>query len=140
MLNLMSRNMRLCMIIILASLGVACSDGQKPSSKQELGVKQESFIKTPNWGPKSTQAGKPFMVQSNGDSVIGFELSGPGDANTLQVWFGDQKLAGVAIAPGVSGSATVPPKLFSAAKSVPVYLIYTPTGAKIELGTFEILP
>lgn len=134
MSKLMGKYLRLCMLVVLASLAAACSEEQKPVAKQEVA------IKVTNWGPKATQAGKGFLVQPNGDSVIGFEFSGPGDANTLEVWFGDQKLSGVAVDPGKAGSASVPPKLFAAAKSVPVYLIYTTTGAKIELGTFDILP
>lgn len=140
MSKLMGKNVRLCVLVMLASLGAACSEGQKPVAKQETVAKQEAVIKVTSWGPKSTQAGKGFQVQPNGDSVLGFEYSGPGDANTLEVWFGDQKLSGVAVVPGKAGSATVPPKLFAEAKSVPVYLIYTTTGAKTELGSFEILP
>lgn len=134
MSKLKCKNVFFGVLVVLTTLVTACSESQKPMAKQE------EIIKVANWGPKSTQAGKGFMVQPNGDSVLGFEYSGPGDANTLQIWFGDHQLSDLAIAPGKAGSATVPPKLFAAPKTVPVYLIYTPTGAKIELGTFEILP
>lgn len=134
MAKLVCKNLFMGVLVVLTTLVTACSESQKPVAKQD------EIIKVANWGPKSTQAGKGFNVQPNGDSVFGFEFSGPGNANNLQIWFGDQRLSEIAIVPEKAGSATVPPKLFAAAKSVPVYLIYTPTGARIDLGTFEILP
>lgn len=136
----MSKNIRLTLLVLLTSSVVACSDSQKTLSKQEPITSQENVIKVTNWGPKSTKVGQGFLLQANGDSVIWFEFTGPADANRLEVWFGDQKLTSVAVVPGKGGSATVPPKLFSKAGNIPVYLIYTATGAKVEIGTFEISP
>ena len=92
--------------MVLVGLPIACSKSDKPN------LEKESVVKVITWAPKSTQVGKAFFVQPNGDAVISCEFEGPGDANTLQVSFGEEKLAGLAVVPGKAGSATVPPKNF----------------------------
>jgi hypothetical protein len=91
-----------------------------------------------NWGPKGTAAGKGFSVQSNGNSAIWFEAPGIGNANTVEVWFGDRKLEGMAITPGKGGSAEVPPELITKAGRYPIYLVMKPSGARVDVGTFEV--
>ena len=134
MFELMVRNARIFILMVLVGLPIACSKNDKPN------LEKESVIKVITWGPKSTQVRKGFLVQPNGDSVIGFEFEGPGNAHNLQVWFGEQQLSGLAVVPGKAGSATVPPKLFAEAKSIPVYLIFIPTGVKVDIGTFQVIP
>lgn len=58
----------------------------------------------------------------------------------MKVWFGDQILSGVAVDPGKSGSALVSPQQLTTPRKIPVYLVHTVTGQKIELGTFDIAP
>lgn len=118
-----------------------CSDNSE-APKQSAAVtptaQQTQEIKVTNWGPRGTVAGKGFAVQPNGDSALWFEFSGPGNANNLEVWFGDQKLSGVAINPGKAGSAQITKEQLATPKTVPVYLVHTLSGKKIDLGIFEI--
>jgi len=133
--------MQISVAIVVGSMIGGCSDNSE-APKQEISTtppaQQVEEIKVIKWGPQGTVAGKGFSVQSNGDSAIWFEFSGPGHAQNLEVWFGDQKLSGVAIIPGKGGSAQIPPTLLDAPKKVPVYLVYKVSGKKIEIGIFEI--
>ena len=99
---------------------------------------QVDEIKVTNWAPQSTIEGQGFMVQPGGDSAIWFEFTGQGNANNIEVWFGDQKLTGVAILPNKGGSAQIPPKLYASPKEIPVYLVNTASGKKIGIGTFVV--
>ena len=91
-----------------------------------------------NWDLRGTTAGKGFAVQPNGDSALWFEFSGPGNANNLEIWLGDQKLSGLAINPGKVGSAHITKELLVNPKKVPVHLVYALSAKKIDLGIFEI--
>jgi len=135
MSKLMSKLMQMTVVIAMLGMMNGCSD-----DKQVSAGGAENVIKVTNWGPRATQAGKGFSIQPNGDSAIWFEFSGPGNAKNLEVWFGDQKLTGVAVIPDKGGSAQVPPNLIATPKTVPVYLVYTTKSTKIELGNFEITP
>lgn len=123
-------------------LMAACSDdsSKQPAVDVSPASSTAQEIKVTKWGPHGTVAGKGFSVQPNGDSAIWFEFTGPGSAANLEVWFGDQKLSGVAITPGQGGSAQIPAALISSPKKVPVYLLNTADGKKYEVGSFEITP
>jgi len=129
-------------VILLGILGVtACSDEGK--NQVGIGTKATAVeqsaqqITIQKWGPHGTIAGQGFLVQKNGDSALWIEFSGPGNANNLEIWFGDTKLAS-AIEPGRGGSGQIPPALLSEPKSVPIYILDKTSGKKTEVGIFEI--
>lgn len=70
--------------MVFPGLPIACPKRDRPN------IEKESVIKVVTSEPKSTQVGKGILVQPNGDSVIGFEFEGLGNAYNLQVWFGEQ--------------------------------------------------
>jgi len=129
-------------IISATALMSACSDDSASQTSAAVASSAPAVqeIKVTKWGPHGTVAGKGFSVQPNGDSALWFEFTGSGNAKNIEVWFGDQKLSGVAIIPDQGGSAQVPAALISAPKKVLVYLLDLSTGKKSELGTFEITP
>jgi hypothetical protein len=59
-----------------------------------------------------------------------------------KVWFGEIQLTDVYLTPGKVGSAVVPNSAFEkpCEVTVCVYVLAKPTGTKVELGTFEVLP
>lgn len=131
--------------VVAAALGAAgCSD---QSSNQTVSAPQvvetqvvAPDIKITNWGPQGTVSGQGFSIQPDGSSALWFEFSGAGNANNIEVWFGDNKLSGVAIIPNQGGSAQIPPELLVTPGKVPVYLMDINSGKKISLGNFEITP
>jgi len=122
--------------IATAFLLMACSDDVKIPTTSESKV-EVSILK---WGPQVTKAGTEFAVQANGNSAIWFEQRGIHSADSVQVWFDNTQLAGIALTPNVGGSAEVPPSLISNPGKYPVYLILKPQNQRVELGTFEVLP
>jgi hypothetical protein len=117
-------------------LMVACSDDVKTPSTAESKV-EVSVLK---WGPQGTKAGTGFAVQANGNSALWFEQRGIHSADSVQVWFDNTQLTGMALTPNVGGSAEVPPALIAKPGKYPVYLILKPQNQRVDLGTFEVLP
>jgi hypothetical protein len=119
-----------------ACLLIACSDETK-TPVTAAGKVEVSIL---NWGPQGTKAGTGFAVQANGNSALWFEQRGIHSADSVQVWFDNTQLAGMALTPNVGGSAEVPPALIAKPGKYPVYLILKPQNQRVELGTFEVLP
>ena len=122
--------------LISACLLIACSDEVK-TPVTTAGKVEVSILK---WGPQGTKAGTGFAVQANGNSALWFEQRGINSAESVQVWFDNTQLAGIALTPNVGGSAEVPPSLISQPGKYPVYLILKPQNQRVELGTFGVLP
>jgi hypothetical protein len=122
--------------LFMALALVACSDGVKDSAVAEAKI-EISILK---WGPQGTKAGNGFAIQPNGNSALWFEQRGIHNAESVQVWFDNTKLTGMALTPNVGGSAEVPPTLIAKPGKYPVYLILKPQNQRVELGTFEVLP
>jgi hypothetical protein len=116
----------------------ACSDSTKDALPTSAEVK--NTVTVVNWGPQFTKAGASFAVQANGNSALWFEQRGIHSAESVQVWFDNTQLKGMAITPNVGGSAEVPPALISKPGKYPVYLILKPQNQRVDLGTFEVLP
>ena len=106
-----------CLAAVILS---ACSD------------QSDTAVKILKWGPQSTHAGKGFAIQSSGNSAIWFEQRGIGNAEMVEVWFGDKKLDGMAIVPDAGGSAEVPPALIASPGRFPVYLMIKPEGKRVD--------
>jgi hypothetical protein len=127
-------------ICIFAVAG--CSDrdssGQPPKTTAAQPAPPE--LKVLRWAPHSTTAGKGFNKQANGASSIWFELSGVDPQSKYEVWFGETQLTDVYLTPGKVGSAVVPNSVFEKPGKVTVYVLAKPSGTKVELGTFEVLP
>lgn len=119
-----------------AFLLIACSD----EAKTPVTAASKIEVLILNWGPQETKAGTGFAIQANGNSAIWFKQRGIHSADSVQVWFDNSKLAGMALTPNVDGSAEVPPSLLSKPGKYPVYLILKPQNQRVELGTFEVLP
>lgn len=92
------------------------------------------------WGPQGTKAGQGFAVQKGGNSALWFEQRGIHSAPSVEVWFDQTRLPGMAITPDQGGSAEVPPELLSKPGKYPVYLKLIPGGQRVDLGTFEVTP
>ena len=126
----------LILSIAIVSGLISCSDSTKPPAT--AGSKVEVSID--KWGPQETKAGSGFAIQSNGNSALWFEQRGIHSAESVQVWFDNTQLTGMAITPNVGGSAEVPPALIAKPGKYPVYLILQPQHHRVDLGTFEVLP
>jgi hypothetical protein len=92
------------------------------------------------WGPQGTKAGVGFAVQKSGNSALWFEQRGIHSAPSVEVWFDQTRLSGMAIKPDEGGSAEVPPELIAKPGKYPVYLKLLPSGQRVELGVFEVTP
>jgi len=116
----------------------ACSE----STKEVLPISAEvrNTVTVLNWGPQLTKVATGFAVQANGNSALWFEQRGIHSAESVQVWFDNTQLKGMAITPNVGGSAEVPPPLIAKPGKYPVYLILKPQNQRVDLGTFEVLP
>jgi len=120
----------------------ACSDrgSSDQTPKTTAAQSTPSELKVVRWAPHSTAAGKGFNQQANGASSIWFELSGVDSQSKYEVWFGETQLTDVYLTPGKVGSAVVPNSAFEKPGKVTVYVLAKPSGTKVELGTFEVLP
>lgn len=133
-------------VLAMMFVGVAltgCSDKKEAPAALKTEVAQPAQPVAPavqviNWGPKGAVVGQGFSVQKNGNSAIWFEARGIGNANMVEVWFGDRKLDGMAIIPNEGGSAEVPAELLAKVGKFPIYLLMKPEGTRVELGTFEV--
>ena len=92
------------------------------------------------WGPQGTKAGVGFAVQKSGNSPLWFEQRGIHSAPSVEVWFDQTRLSGMAIKPDEGGSAEVPPELIAKPGKYPMYLKLLPSGQRVELGVFEVTP
>ncbi len=134
------------------SLFGACSDGgspvaptpgAKPAAPGAAGASaapaapQVTVLK---WGPQGTKAGVGFAVQKSGNSALWFEQRGIHSAPSVEVWFDQTRLSGMAITPDQGGSAEVPPELLAKPGRYPVYLKLLPSGQRVDLGVFEVTP
>lgn len=116
----------------------ACSESKK--EVLPISAKVKNTVTVLNWGPQLTKVGAGFAVQTNGNSALWFEQRGIQSAESVQVWFENTQLTGMAITPNVGGSAEVPPALIAKPGKYPVYLILKPQNQRVDLGTFEVLP
>lgn len=92
------------------------------------------------WGPQSTRAGTGFAVQKSGNSALWFEQRGVHSADSVEVWFDQTRLPGMALTPNEGGSAEVPPELLAKPGRYAVYLKLVPGGQRVDLGEFEVTP
>ena len=139
------------LVAALAGLG-ACSDGgapvaPSPGAKPSVpGAAASSTAPTGpqvtvlKWGPQGTKAGVGFAVQKGGNSALWFEQRGIHSAPSVEVWFDQTRLPGMAITPDQGGSAEVPPELLAKPGKYPVYLKLLPGGQRVDLGVFEVTP
>lgn len=123
--------------LALAAGMSACTDSAKDTPTTTVAQTEVSILK---WGPQGTSAGKGFAVQTSGNSALWFEQRGIHSADSVQVWFDNTQLPGMAITPNAGGSAEVPPTLISKPGKYPVYLILKPQNQRVDLGMFEVLP
>jgi len=142
---------RLCRVSVLGVVACAlwaCSDPAAPPAPGAkpvvLGVAapdpappQVTILK---WGPQGTKAGQGFAVQKGGNSALWFEQRGIHSAPSVEVWFDQTRLPGMAITPDQGGSAEVPPELLAKPGKYPVYLKLLPGGQRVDLGVFEVTP
>jgi hypothetical protein len=126
-----------CLAAVILS---GCSDQKSsaPAAGPQTAQVTGANVRILKWGPQLTRAGKGFAIQSSGNSAIWFEQRGIGNAEMVEVWFGDKKLGGMAIVPDAGGSAEVPPALIGSPGRFPVYLMIKPEGKRIDLGEFEV--
>jgi len=103
----------------------------KPNDVPQLNIQR--------WGPESTMVGEVFNVQPNGVSALWFQMTGSVYANTLEAWFGDNKLDGLVVESGKGGGILVPTNLLVKPGRFPVYLIHTPSMTRLDLGVFEVV-
>jgi hypothetical protein len=92
------------------------------------------------WGPQGTKAGVGFSVQKSGNSALWFEQRGIHSAPSVEVWFDQTRLPGMAIKPDEGGSAEVPAELLAKPGKYPIYLKLLPGGQRVDLGVFEVTP
>jgi hypothetical protein len=139
-------------LAVALSLLAACSDGRAPAApvpgaKPTLpgaasvsGAPAEPQVTVLTWGPKGTRAGAGFAIQKNGNSALWFEQRGIHSAPSVEVWFDQTRLPGMAITPDKGGSAEVPPELLAKPGKYSVYLKLVPGGQRVDLGVFEVTP
>jgi len=135
---------------LVASLTLSsCSDskppdvavpGAKPSVPGVMANAPAPAVTVLKWGPQGTKAGVGFAVQKSGNSALWFEQRGIHSAPSVEVWFDQTRLSGMAIKPDEGGSAEVPPELIAKPGKYPVYLKLLPSGQRVELGVFEVTP
>lgn len=129
--------------IALALIVAGCSQqsddkkGAAPAPAPAVVPTPVSAIQISYWGPKSTPAGKGFNVQPTGYSALWFEWKGIGN-NTVEVWLGDHKLERPVVDPERAGSAEIAPEWIAKPGRFPLYLIVKPSGARVDIGTFEV--
>ena len=132
-------------------LMAACSDSAAPKapvpgaspvapSAAPAPVTAAPAVTILKWGPQGTKAGVGFAVQKSGNSALWFEQRGIHSAPSVEVWFDQTRLSGMAIKPDEGGSAEVPPDLIAKPGKYPVYLKLLPSGQRVELGVFEVTP
>ena len=109
----------------------AAASGTAPTGPQVTVLK---------WGPQGTKVGVGFAVQKGGNSALWFEQRGIHSAPSVEVWFDQTRLPGMAITPDQGGSAEVPPELLAKPGKYPVYLKLLPGGQRVDLGVFEVTP
>lgn len=134
-----------CLLSALAFVGLVLISGCSDSTPPKAPEPGASPVAAPTvtvlkWGPQSTKVGVGFAVQSNGNSALWFEQRGLYVAGSAEVWFDQTRLQGVALKPNEAGSAEVPPELLTKAGKYPVYLKLQPSGQRVELGIFEVMP
>ena len=136
----MSKRLRLpvagaiaCMLLLSG-----CSDAKPDGSAQKGEQPAVPQVKILSWGPHFTRQAQGFAVQANGNSAIWFEQRGIGNVDMVEIWFGDRRLDRIVITPNVGGSAEVPPDLIQMSGLRQIYFILKPSGAKVEVGTFEV--
>jgi hypothetical protein len=133
------------LLAAFAFVGVGLTGGCSDSSPPKAPEPGASPVAAPTvtvlkWGPQSTKAGTGFAVQSNGNSALWFEQRGLYVAGSVEVWFNQTRLQGVALKPNEAGSAEVPPELLTKAGKYPLHLKLQPSGQRVELGVFEVTP
>ena len=116
----------------------SCTESTKEALPVSVGLK--NVVTVMKWGPQFTKAGTGFSVQTNGNSALWFEQRGIQSAESVQVWFDNTQLTGMALTPNEAGSAEVPPALISKPGKYPVYVILKPQNQRVDLGIFEVTP
>ena len=127
---------------------MGCSDSSGPAKPTPAAVTPPAVavpapaptVTVLNWGPQSTKAGQGFSVQKNGNSALWFEQRGVHSAESVEVWFDQTRLPGMALKPNVGGSAEVPPEVLAKPGKYPVYLKLLPGGQRVDLGMFVVAP
>lgn len=134
-----SNHLRKSTLILALVLGVsACNDApQKATPAAAEATPDVTILK---WGPQGTKAGQTFSVQPTGNSALWFEQRGIHSAESVEVWFDQTQLKGMAITPNVGGSAEVPASLLEKPGKYPLYLIIKPQNKRIDIGIFEVTP
>ena len=132
--------MKTSIAIALLSLAILSLTGcSKPNPEAPIAASKVE-VTVPKWGPHGTKAGEGFAVQSNGNSAIWFEQHGINSAESVEVWFDNTKLGGMAIHPNEGGSAEVPAALLVKPGKYPIYLVLKPSNQRVDVGTFDITP
>lgn len=138
-------------VACVAGLLAGCSDPAPPSAPTPgapPSVAGSSAATQPaapavtilKWGPQATKAGTGFAVQKSGNSALWFEQRGVHSADSVEVWFDQTRLPGMALTPNEGGSAEVPPELLAKPGRYAVYLKLVPGGQRVDLGEFEVTP
>jgi hypothetical protein len=125
-----------------ASTPPASATGPAPAAEQAAPAAEQAAPATAelhvvSWGPKTTAAGTAFNAQPDGNSGLFFELDNTVPAVPFAVSFAGKPLSGV-VASGKVVTATVPADYLSAAGSFPIVIEVPSTGARIEVGSFEV--
>ena len=138
-------------LVVSASLLAACSDSSTPKvptpgaaptvpAVAPAPAPAAPVVTILKWGPQGTKAGVGFSVQKSGNSALWFEQRGIHSAPSVEVWFDQTRLTGMAIKPDEGGSAEVPAELLAKPGKYPVYLKLLPGGQRVDLGVFEVTP
>jgi hypothetical protein len=138
-------------VLVGAVLMGACSDtgtsvaptpGAKPNVPgvaPAAAVPSAPAVTILKWGPQGTKAGVGFLVQKTGNSALWFEQRGIHSAPSVEVWFDQTRLPGMAIKPDEGGSAEVPADLLAKPGKYPVYLKLLPGGSVWTWGSSRSL-
>jgi hypothetical protein len=126
-------NLVICLINISILSVTGCSD-----SSNSVPANEVSQIEVRNWGPHTTNVGKSFNIQPNGESAIWFETTWTGKAESLIVRIDNQTLDKVAVNSGKAISVTIPSSFLIAPKKSSIKLINKVTGQQVDVGVFEV--
>lgn len=132
--------MKTSIAVALLSLAILSLSGCSKPDQEAPPAAPKVEVVVPKWGPHGTKVGVGFSVQSTGNSAIWFEQRGIRSAESVEVWFDNTKLGGMAITPNEGGSAEVPPALLTKPGKYPVYFVLKPSNQRVDIGLFEITP